>query len=257
MSLEIDGLLLAGGRVGPEMAARTGTPVRALFPWRGRPFIDWAVQALAGCGLVGRIAVVGPPELRSTEAAAHTLVSERDSIHANLRAGLEALAPAGRVLVAATDNPVLSAAAVADFLRRSPEDAGVAYPVLRHQTFVERFPGATNTPVRLRDSAWIGGACVLLRADSLSQIEETVRRVLDARKSLWRMVGLLGPVFAARFALRLAGSDEVERTASRIAGVAVRFVRDCDPAFAIDIDEPEDWEYLHRWAAAAAPSTGG
>src|SRR5579871_5068630 len=139
-----DAVILAGGRATDAMAARTGTPLRALFPYRGKPFVQWVFEALRASDRIARIAVIGPPELAQTPgmAGADLLLRERDTIVANLFAALESLDPRGRVLITACDNPLLTTAIFDDFLARVPREAAVAYPVLRHRTFLERFPHA-------------------------------------------------------------------------------------------------------------------
>jgi|SRR5579872_3056166 len=245
-----DAVILAGGRASAEMAARAGTPLRALFPYRDRPFVQWVFEALRASVHIGRIAVIGPPELAQTPGVeeADLVLRERDTIVANLFAALEALAPNGRVLITACDNPLLTTAVFDDFLARAPREAAVAYPILRHDAFLERFPQAGNIPVVLRDGAWIGGDCILLQSDAIPRLRHAIEAVLNARKSKARMFRLLGPRFALRLALKRAHYQEVERRASEIVGLPVRFVLRGDPVFAIDIDDPEDWDYLQGWS---------
>lgn len=254
----IDAVILAGGAASEEMALLTGTPIRALFPFRGKPFVQWVFEALRAVPQVERIAVVGPVE--HLERVPHLagnarLVPERDTMEANLFGAIAELLPHGRVLVAACDNPLLSSDAFQDFLERCPNEAGVCYPVMEHRAFLAHFPGATNVAVRLKDGAYIGGDCVLLQSGAIPKLEYAIRQVAAARKSLFRMVSLLGWGFVVRFALKRVTSSEVEERASQVAGVPVRFVRDCNPVFALDIDDPEDWRYLVRWDALNASST--
>jgi hypothetical protein len=231
------------------MAALTGTAVRSLFPFRGKPFVQWVYEALRVVPAVHRIAIVGPESLseRAGLSAADLLVPERDSYTANLFAGIEALAPSGRVLVTASDNPLLSAAAFQDFLDRAPQDAGLVYPVLPHGRFLERFPHAKNVAIKLRDGRWIGGDCVLIHADAVEPLRTAIHSMADARKSLVKVVRLLGPGFALRFVTRRVTVPDVERRVTELTGVTFRTVPDCDPVFAIDIDDPVDWQYLLEW----------
>ena len=276
----VDALVLAGGTFDDAMAAVTGVRARAWAPFRGRPFIEWVVGALHECPEVARITVVGPDALRSAPWAdrVHGWAREREGIVENLLAGLsvcsgeaEGRAP-GRsdevtatdpgdavqrdLLITASDNPLLSAAAFEDFLRRAPLDCGLAYPYLPHSAFLARFPGADNIPLRLRDGVWIGGCCVLVRRRALGAVRSLAQAVLHSRKSKWRMVRLLGPGFLVKFALGRATVADVTARASAILGHAVCFVPDCAPEFAIDIDEPADAEYLLRWAEAHLPPPG-
>lgn len=249
----IDAIILAGGRAGEEMACRTGTPVRALFPYEGKPFVQWVYEALRGSGIVGRIAVIGPPELADVPGArdADVLVEEAESIDANLFGALERLKPEGRVLITACDNPLLTTAAFDDFIARAPADAAVAYPILRHQEFLARFTDAANVAITLRDGRFIGGCCVLIQSRSIPRLQQAVRSVLAARKSKWAMVRLLGGWFALQFRFGWATCGRVEQRMTDITGLPICFVRDCDPVFPIDIDDPEDWDYLLRWSASA------
>lgn len=253
----VDALALAGGTFDDAMAAATGTRVRALAPFRSRPFLEWVLGALHDCPSVGHIAVVGPDVLRvgSWSERVHLWVAEREGIVENLLAGIDALSGERDVLITASDNPLLTAAAFEDFLTRAPKEAGVAYPYLPHSEFLRRFPGADNIPLRLRDGVWIGGCCLLVRARAIPAVGRVARAVLEARKSKWRMVRLLGPGFVLRFALHRASVADAEVRASAVLGEPVRFVPDCAPEFAIDIDEPADLEYLLRWAEAHLPES--
>lgn len=245
-------VVLAGGQTSPEMARLTGVSDRAMIEWGGQPFVCRAVSAIRGCGAVKQVVVVGPRS--AADAGADIYVAECDNIVGNLRYGLAALkSGAERVLVTASDNPLLSAATFRSLaeLDAAVPDSAVAYPVLRFENFLARFPGATHhIPVRLRDGLWIGGACVLLDGARLSELDAVIARVLEARKSLLRMLGLLGWGFALRYAARLVTLADMERRASQVAGMPVRFMRGCDPVLPIDIDEPVDLEYLKLWSSA-------
>jgi GTP:adenosylcobinamide-phosphate guanylyltransferase len=244
--MKCDAVVLAGGRASAEMAALTGTPLRALFDYRGKPFVQWVYEALRDCPSVERIAIIGPEEMRDHSAlrGADLLLPERESYTANLFAGVEALAPKEQVLITASDNPLLSISAFEDFLRRTPSDAALAYPYLPHTKFLERFPHATNVAIRLREGRFIGGGCVVIRSDAIEPLRSAIVAMGAARKSLLKVLRLLGPTFIARFVARRVTVAEVEQRVSRITGVTFRLVPDCDPIFAIDIDDPEDWEYL-------------
>ncbi len=248
----VDALILGGGQFDEASAAVFGTRTRALAQFRGKPFIEWTIDALHECPHVGRIGVVGADGLRDGPWAARVScwVSERAGIVENLLAGMEALDGRADLLVAPSDNPLLPASAFTDFIDRSPTDAGLAYPYLPHAAFLARFPSADNIPLRLGDGTWIGGGCVLARGDARGAVRQLAEQVLNARKSKWKMVGLLGPGFVLKFALHRATVADVTARASAILGAPVCFVPDCAPEFAIDIDEPVDLEYIERWAGA-------
>ncbi len=247
-----DAVILAGGRASDELARRTGTPLRALFPYKGKPFIQWVYEAVRGCRLVGRIAVVGPDELRDVPCVceADLLVPEAESIEANLFGAIARLLPEHRILVTASDNPLLTTDAFDNLLQRCPENAAVCYPILRHQEFLRKFPRATNTAVQLKDGSWIGGGCAVIHSRSVPRLQHAIQAVLAARKDKARMIGLLGWQFALKFKMKRVTSQDVEQRLCEITGLPIRFIRDCSPLFPIDVDDPEDWIYLQRWTPA-------
>src|SRR5207302_2886249 len=166
--------------------------------FREKPFIEWVYEALRASDRVGRIAIVGPPELADIEAiaGADLLIPEGEAIESNLFTALARMLPEGRILVTASDNPLLTTEAFNDFIDRCPEQAGVCYPVLKHEEFLRKFPRASNIGVTLRDGTWIGGGCALLHSRSIPRLQRAIRAVLAARKSKAQMIGLLGWKFA-------------------------------------------------------------
>src|SRR5438045_2942223 len=90
-----DAVILAGGRASPEMERRTGTPHRALFPYKDKTFIQWVYEAVRESKLVDRIAVVVPEDLEDVPSFrdADILMPELDSIDANLFGALAKLLP--------------------------------------------------------------------------------------------------------------------------------------------------------------------
>ncbi len=247
---QLDALVLAGGRCSDELQAVTGCRHRALIPYKDLPFLAHGLSSLRNCNRVARIAVVGPNALTDHPAVAgkaDIFVEEQDTIEANLLAGVAALRSENRFIITASDNPLVTGSAMADFIDRIPKDAAAAYPYLRYSEFLKRFPGADNIPVHLSDGTFIGGNCVVIEAKHFSDLERTVSHVLSARKSLLRMALLLGPYFAIRLQLKRASSRDAERRASKILGLPFHLVPDCDPTFAIDIDEPSDFQYLCEW----------
>src|SRR5947209_5582576 len=105
-----DAIVLAGGRASEEMARKTGTPMRALFSYHDKPYVQWVYEALRASENVERIAIVGPDELGETPGVrdADLLVPESDSIESNLFGSLARLLPEGHVLITASDNPLLT-----------------------------------------------------------------------------------------------------------------------------------------------------
>jgi len=195
---------------------------------------------------------IGPEALSEVPSVsgADLLVPELDSIEANLFGVLARLLPEKRVLITASDNPLLTTEAFDNFLARCPEHSAVAYPILRHETFIRQFPRATNVSIKLRDGTWIGGGQAVIHSKSIPKLQHWIQTVLAARKDLKQMVSLLGLKFAMQFSLKRVTSQQVEDRICEITGLPIRFIRDCSSVFPIDIDDPADWDYLNRWTPA-------
>ena len=128
---QLDALVLAGGRCSDELQAVTGCRHRALIPYKDLPFLAHVLNSLRNCNRVARIAVVGPSELRDHPAVAgmaDIFIEEQDTINANLLAGVAALRPENRFIITASDNPLVTDSAMADFIDRIPDDTVAAYP---------------------------------------------------------------------------------------------------------------------------------
>lgn len=118
------GLILAAGA-----GTRFGERPKQLAPLRGRPLLQWAVDAQCAVpdDVVGSIVVVlgaRAPEVRGAIkfGRAEAVVCEdwERGQSASLRRGLEALAGAGKVLVTLGDAPFVTAAVIARFAAEPP-----------------------------------------------------------------------------------------------------------------------------------------
>ncbi len=251
-----DVIILAGGIAIPEMARLTGTDRRSMFRLAvgGITFAESTYNAVRASKYVGRVAIIGPTELQGLFPLEEgdILLTELKTMSENLFFAYETLNPQNHCLLTPSDNPLLSTSAYDDFLSRSDWNVAFCYPYLSHQSFLNKFPRANNIPVKLKDGVWIGAGCVLVNSRHYNVLKSGIERVINSRKSLIKMVALLGPTFIVRFLLRLVTVKDVEVRASQVLGAAACFVPDADPVFAIDVDDPEDWEYLQRWTGPTA-----
>lgn len=141
-----DLVLLAGGRIEGEFAARWGTEIQALVPLDGRTLLDRTLDAYDELRNGGRRVLVGPADL-ATEAAVErvdAVIAERGSALDNVVAALERLREgtgSDWVLISATDLPLLTCEAVDEFLCRCPDTADFCLPIVERRAFGARFPG--------------------------------------------------------------------------------------------------------------------
>ena len=248
-SRSVDAIILAGGRISGAYARAAGTSVKALAPVGAVPLLQRVLEALRAAETVGRICVVGPECLRPLGAPGVVWQSESGTALANLRAGLERLGVDGsdRVLICASDLPFLGAASLNDFLRRAPEEADVALPVVRRETFTDAFPGNWGIYVRLSEGAFTAGSQLLVRPGALLENLPLVRRLFEQRKNQLGMARTLGAGMLWRLVTRRLTVSEIETRARALTGCHCAAVLDCRPELAFDVDNMLDLRYVERW----------
>src|SRR5258708_36792537 len=96
-----------------------------------------------------------------------------------------------------------------------------------------RFPPARNFAVTLRDGRWIGGDCVLIREDAIDPLRSAIVKMANARKSLRKVIRLLGPAFTVRFAARRVPVGEGGRGAKAITRGRTRVLGARESGFAL------------------------
>lgn len=250
--MKIDAVLPAGGRIKGPLARQMGTEVKALLPVGGRPMLVRTLAAVRATGRIGRIAVIGPPEVAPQAAPfADTVLPEGESGAANILRGLEWVQAANggsteRLLILTTDLPFLTPEAICGFLDRCPPDRDICVPVLEREELRARFPGYRGRTVPLRDGAWAIGCAFLVNPEAMTRNQRLVTRVFAARRSQLAMARLLGPGFILRFLTRRLALPEIEAKCLRMLGCSGAAVRGCAPELGFDIDYPADYAYARE-----------
>lgn len=249
----IDVLLPAGGRIKDAFAQEAGVQIKALLAVDGQTLLERVVSAARGMENVGRVVIVGPPELQSHLGAreADIVLPEVDdqpaSGPANIFKGLQWLkeqqnpGEERRVLVVTTDLPFVSAPVLNDFIQKCPAHAGVCLPAISKAQFEARFPDSGGEYVRLRDGEWTLGCAFLLDPEPLFQARQHIEQVFQARKNQWQMARLLGPMLIARFATKRLTLNHIQARCEQILGCSGAVVLGSAPELAFDIDNPQEW----------------
>jgi CTP:molybdopterin cytidylyltransferase MocA len=235
-------VITAGGRVDGEFARTLGTAVKALAPFRGKTFLQLTVEALRGIG-IDDIAVVGGSEVRTACASSVERVIDESSDGAeNLRRALHAWDGSGALLYLTSDMPFISAAALQAFLDRVQGET-LALPLSEWQDFNRRFPGAPPFGVTLGGEKVVNGGAFHIPQGAQDRVERFAMKFFDARKSVWQMARLTGPLLLLQFAFRRLGVAQLESHARRLLGIPAHAVRNAPPELAYDVDVLEEYRY--------------
>lgn len=243
----IDAIVLAGG--GREAGLPPGLPNKAFIEIAGRPLVGHVVGALRDAQGVGRIAAVGPPELRSVLPQDVTLIPDAGEIMDNVAQAVEVLRASSMTLAAASDLPLLSAPAIEEFLTVCEQQrADFFYPIVPKDAVTSRFPTVRKTYVTLAEGTFCGAGVMLFNAQVLDRVKPFVERIIAARKKPWQMAQMFGWSIIMKFFAGTLSIDEVVTRATEIVGIVVKPVIVARPELALDIDvgKPENLDAIRR-----------
>ncbi len=241
----VDALVLAGGRLEtdrfPDLDPRKISG-KAAVPLLGKPMAWWVARALRACPEIARIVVVGPCALDTPEMAAlgATVAPERDRICANLRAGLDALPGSEMLFGVSGDLPLITRAAIADFLAFAPE-ADIVFPYVEREDVERDFPDRNWIYANAPEGRLTGGAAFLCRPPALLEHWEWVEKILGARRrSVLGLAMMVGPASAMKYALGRLRVSDVEDRMSALLHLTARGYRTRFPTLAMDVDKSSD-----------------
>lgn len=245
-------IIVAGGRAGPEdpLYALTGVANKAFLPIAGKPMIQYVVDALAGSPEVEGFVIVGlMPEENPDLGVPVVYTPARDSLFDNVVAGFEKLwqvNPDARLAILSTaDIPLLTTDVVNWFIQTCAEtDHDIYYTIVERSVMARRFPQAGRTFVPLRDGAYCGGDILMARTDLVHSNQALIDQLMDARKSFWKQVRLVGLGFLIRFALRWLTVADAERHVSKVLNVRGRAVITPFAEMGMDVDKPHQLEIV-------------
>jgi GTP:adenosylcobinamide-phosphate guanylyltransferase len=248
-------VVLAGGPPDELVAGDPGAPNKAFLDIAGVPLAARTLASLRASSRVGRIVAVAPPGDRSAAAltAADEIRLDGPRIADSLRSGLRGLDPAEPVLIAAGDLPVLSAAAIDEFLDIAlGRGADLVYACVERKTHEARYPEVPHTWARLRDGTFCGGGCVLLRPRALAPLERFLDRLGPARKNPLHLAAIFGWDVVLRYSLGRLGIVNLERRASELLGMPAAAAVCSHPEIAVNVDRPSDVALAIRLVAAGS-----
>jgi GTP:adenosylcobinamide-phosphate guanylyltransferase len=242
-----DAFVLAAGEAHGRLAEMGGTHLRALINVGGRPMVERVLTALRGSRRTKRIAVVAPREVqqRMERGLADLTVTAGATFIENVMLGLNALGGDGHILFAHADAPLVTSAAIDDFLDRAePLNPNLAWAIVPKEDVERRFPHGHRTYAHLREGTFAGTNVVLVDASFVAKHEALVRQFYQHRKNPLRLAGMLGPAFVLRLLTGTATIAQLEQRVGRVIGGDVRAVVSHHPELAFDVDKPEDLETI-------------
>lgn len=251
----MDVIILAGAKNSGALRESSDCPFEAGIIVAGRTLLDYVVQSLLDVREAERIAVVGPEESLSPDLRTKVwqIVPFGGSMVENLRRGMLALAPKGKVLVATADIPLLTAEAVEDFLARcGAHEADVYYPVVSRERIEARYPTAKRTYASLREGTFTGGNIILLAPEIVERHLRAIEQAVALRKKPLQMGRMLGLWYLLKLVFGRLSIAEIEERVGRKMHFKGMAVITPFAEIGIDVDKPSDLALVQSALAGEA-----
>lgn len=249
----MDALILAGGYNQGKLRQASDAPGEALIPIGERIMVDYVIAALRATPGVKRIALAGPVEYLEPHYRDSGILlapAGKNSIQSTIN-GLAVLKPAGRMLVATGDIPLLTPEAVADFIRLcGDQSADLYYPVVSRETNEAYFPGVHRTYVELKEGVFTGGNLFLVNPAVVENCLTKAEDLFRLRKSPVAMARIIGIGFLLKLLLKRLSIPEAERKVSHLLGIKGKVVISDYPEVGVDVDKPTDLDLIRQVLAS-------
>jgi GTP:adenosylcobinamide-phosphate guanylyltransferase len=236
-------VVLAGGPPDDLCARTPGAPNKAFVAIGGIALVERTLRALRGSSSVSRIIVVAPESVHGHPALA--LADERrpdgTRIRESLANGLAGLPADEEVLVSTSDLPVLTPAAVDDYVMRAHEaDADLTYGCLEKRVHLALYPDVPHTWAHLKEGDFCGTGFITLRPRVWPSLERFIERLGKARKNPLHLARIFGFRTTLRYATRQLRIRHAEARASYVIGARVRAIVSPYAEIAVNVDRVSD-----------------
>jgi len=247
-------VLMAGSSAEPDPLCLTeGVSNKASILIGDRPMASHVLDALVSSGCTGQITVVGLnvsfPDGAKNKRIRH-IPNHRDIV-GNLLAATEGLPPGTHVLIASSDIPLLTPAAVEDFCLRAKRSGGdLCYSIVERAVMEARFPGSGRSFRHTQEGDFAGGDLFMATPQLIRTHDGLFRELSGERKNAWKLACTLGLGIMLRFAMRRLSIAHLEARASRLLGSPCKAVITPYAEIAMDVDKPHQLALVRRILAS-------
>jgi molybdopterin-guanine dinucleotide biosynthesis protein A len=236
----VEAIILAGGKADDPLAQKYGVANKTLVPYKGRPLVEYTLEALTGAGLE-TILVGAKADLKPLPKQ---FVPDSGGMIDNLEAGVRA-AKGEKLLVSTGDMPFLTLEAVHWVLQNAPQ-AGFVYTVIAKETIEKRFPQMRRTYAKVKEGQFTGGNIVVIDKALFFSALPLLKRAIALRKQPLALAQIIGFGTLLSVALGQATIAGLETKVSHILGVPARALITPFAEVGVDLDKEEDLVWLEK-----------
>ena len=249
-----DAIVVAGSDNSGPLKDCSNESYEALIRIGTKPMVRYVVDALLKSGIVHRVVIAGPKQLKQFMPEESVEVIETGyGIIENAVKALEYVDSSRPVIIATCDIPLLTAPAVRDFVESSLKDsADFFYPIVSMDEVFRRFPEIKRTSAKLREGRFTGGNLFFLNPTVVPKSVEKARQFVNYRKSPIKLCRILGLEFVLKFFLSRLTIPELEKKVSEVLGIKVKAIVTQYPEIGIDVDKPSDYSIVSAYLDQSA-----
>lgn len=233
-------ILLAGGKQNGEY--------KALQQLGGKPMLDYVLAALQKTKRFDRIILVGDRQRMAKWQSDSVVVTDgAENLIGSFLAGVQLLTQWDTFLVVTADIPLLSEAALLDFLQACSHEYEVHYPIVSRQSIEAKFGKVERTYVGLKDGFFTGGNLLAIHPAALEKCLPLAAEMTKVRKSPFKLAKLLGWRILGQLLLGRLSPQTVCSRLHEITGVRAQCVRSAYAEIGMDADKPADEAAMRKF----------
>lgn len=255
----INAIVLAGGINRVSLFDGYVPGYKGLLRFKGRPLIQYVLDALKNTDEVRRICIVGP--VKEIKRAIDTpqqfeFLSCGQTLIENIQNGLEHFRNYPIVLVIPSDLPLVTPSALKTFLEKCGHkhtnyEANIFWSMVPEKNFEGPYGEVKKGFNRFRDISLCHGNLLALTPRLLEnrKFVSRMEHIYKARKSSVKAALAVGPLVGLSYLagvhlLRMLSLSQFAKIASRGFGVGLVPIIMDDPRIAVDIDEARDYRFI-------------
>lgn len=230
--MTIDAIILAAGKIEESLKKYSSASSKAFITIGQKMMVEYSIDAIRQVPTIRRVALVSDPVSVPDliREKVDLVVKGETSMSGSLMAGINSLSPKPeKVLVMPCDLPMITPAAIEDFLDKSKDpDLDITYAYLSRTDSEAKYPEVHHTYVRLKEGEFCGAGLITMKPEAAVNCKEFLDKLARNRKNPFALASLFGLTFIFKFALKMLTVKEIEDrvraiTGLRVAGIQTRF----------------------------------
>ncbi len=223
---------------------------KALVSFRGKPLIEYTINALIHSEMIDYILAVGNKDalVPVIGNSIDKIIEQESDILDNLIKGISYLDGEENVIVVTCDIPLITPDAVKYFINSALNlKVDLCYPIIEKSVYIAKYPDAARTYVILKEGKFTGGNLIMINPYKIKSAENQIRFLINNRKNPLKMTRELGIFITIQLLLKQLTIEKIETHIQEKFNIRGRALIIPYPEVGSDIDKIEDIKILEKY----------